>query len=329
MPRSPSASPRALWKGAVSFGLIHIPVELFPGEKAVRLDLDLLDRRDFAPVGYKRVNKETGKEVPWDDIVKGYEYEQGRYVVLTEEELKEANPAAARSIELLAFVPAGEIPLEYFEQPYYLAPVSGGDHVYALLREALRESGKVGIAQVVIRTRQSLAALVPEGRRLVMTTLRYPHELRVFDDSALPAEDLAELGISRRELDMALTLVERMSEDWNPRQYKDRFHDDLMALINRKIARRQTHRLFKPGEPAPLPQAPKSVGDLVELLKQSLVEGHATQAANETTPAQQAAATPARQRSAAARKQAAARAVATRAPRRSSGQAPGPDADTE
>jgi DNA end-binding protein Ku len=288
--REPSASPRALWKGAISFGLIHIPVQLYPAEKSERLDLDMLDKRDFAPVGYKRVNKETGQEVPWDEIVKGYEYEEGHYVVLTEEELKEANPEAARSIQLLAFVPAGEIPLEYFEQPYYLAPVRGGDGVYALLREALRRSEKVGVAQVVIRTRQTLAAIVPQGKRLVMIGLRYPHEIRVFDESALPSDDLAELGLSDREVDMAMSLVSQMSEHWRPQKYKDRFFDDVMALINRKIARHETHALHQPGKAKPLPKAPKNVVDLVALLKQSLEQGRrGREAANEPLPPDTAA----------------------------------------
>lgn len=338
MPRtSGSAAPRALWKGAVSFGLIHIPVQLYPAEKSEHLDLDMLDRRNFAPVGYKRVNKETGEAVPWDEIVKGYEYKKGQYVVLTEEELRDANPEAARSIELLAFVPAGDIPLQYFEQPYYLAPEPGGDGVYALLRESLRRSGKVGIAQVVIRTRQSLAALMPQGRRLVMITLRYPHELRVFDDAALPAEDLGELGISDRELGMAMSLVDKMSQAWRPQQYKDRFYDDVMALINRKIARRDTHTVYPPGKPAPPPEAPRSVTDIMALLRQSLDENRAGQAAraanDETAPpaANDAAggevAAPAR--SAAARKGGRSRAVATRRAQGGEGSAAGQAAGEE
>lgn len=279
-----AGAPRALWKGAVSFGLIHIPVQLHPAEKTERLDLDMLDKRDYAPVGYKRVNKETGEEVPWDEIVKGYEYEEGRYVVLTDEELREANPEAARSIQLLAFVPAAQIPVEYFEQPYVLAPGAGGDGVYALLRETLKRSGRVGIAQVAIRTRQTLAALLPEGRRLVLMTLRYPQELRLLDDAALPPADLAELGLSDREVDMAVTLVEQMSEDWRPEQYRDRFIDDVMALIQRKIGRHDTHGVLPAREAAPIPEPPKNVVDLVALLKQSLAAGRGgetQEAANE------------------------------------------------
>ncbi|MCD6061639.1 MAG: repair protein [Moraxellaceae bacterium] len=300
-----SAAPRSLWKGAVSFGLIHIPVELYPAEKSDRIDFDMLDKRDFAPVGYKRVNKETGREVGWDDIVKGYEYEAGQYVVVSDEELREANPEAARSIQLLAFVPAAEIPVEYFEQPYVLAPARGGDNVYALLRETLKRSGRIGIAQVVIRTRQSLAALVPEGRRITLMTLRWPHELRAFDESALPAENLDGLDISEREIDMALALVETMSEPWRPQQYKDRFFDDVMALINRKIAAQDTHALYTPAKAKPLPKAPK-VEDLMALLRQSLAGNRAAnapeaapaEAANDPAPAGKARS----RRSAAARK---------------------------
>lgn len=276
-------APRALWKGGLGFGLVHIPVQLYPAGKAERLDLDMLDRRDFAPVGYRRVNKETGAEVPWEEVVKGYEYEEGRYVVLTDEELREASPDAVRSIRLLAFVPAEEIPAEYYEQPYVLAPGAGGEGVYALLRETLKRAGRVGIAQVVIRTRQSLAALLPEGRRLLLMTLRYPQELQLLDEERLPPEDLTALGLSEHEVDMAVRLVEQMGSHWEPERYRDRFIDDVMALVRRKIARRDTHGLPPAAPPEPLPEPPRNVVDLVALLRQSLAQGRTTaaEAANE------------------------------------------------
>lgn len=313
---SHAASPRALWKGAISFGLIHIPVELYPVEKSVRLDLDMLDKRDFAPVGYKRVNKETGEEVPWEDIVKGYEYEKGQYVVLTDEELRTANPEAAHGIHLLAFVPAEEIPLEYFEQPYFLAPVRGGDKVYALLRETLHRAGKIGLAQVVIRTRQTLAALLPQDDRLMLITLRYPHEIRAFDEAGLPSQDLKQLDISEREIDMALTLVDEMSEHWRPQKYKDTFHDDVMALINRKIASRETHTVFVPEGKEELPAPPRNVVDIVALLKQSLAEsrdGKAAKAESEAEKASPEEVEKEKKRTAAARKRHREKAVATKA----------------
>src|SRR3546814_736238 len=174
--------PRAIWKGAISFGLVHIPVELYPAESQSGLDLDLLDRRDFAPVGYKRYNKETGKEINWNDIVKGYEYEKGQYVVLSEEDLKRANVEATQTIDILAFVDAEEIAPIYFEQPYYLAPIKGGDKAYVLLRETLKRAGKIGVAQVVIRTKQRLAALLPMENAVVLNLLRYGDEIRPLKD---------------------------------------------------------------------------------------------------------------------------------------------------
>ncbi|QDQ24902.1 Ku protein [Chitinimonas arctica] len=258
--------PRALWKGAISFGLVHIPVELFAAEKRSELDLDLIDKRDFAPVGYRRVNKATGKEVEWDDIVKGYQYEEGQYVVLTEQELKQANPAATQTLELQAFVKADEIDPLCYEQPYYLTPTRRGEKVYALLRETLRRSGRVGIGQVVIRTRQHLAALRVVDQALVLQTLRYANELRGQDELDLPVGD----GISDRELKMAQALVEDLSETWQHARYRDSYQDDVMALVDRKIAANETHAIVPDEGQAEPPPSGGNVVDLVALLKQSL-----------------------------------------------------------
>ncbi|TJZ73798.1 non-homologous end joining protein Ku [Chitiniphilus eburneus] len=262
---------RALWKGAISFGLIHIPVELFPAEQRDELDLTLLDRRDFAPVGYRRVNKRTEKEVPREQIVKGYEYEEDQYVVLTEDELKSANVKATQTVDLIAFVPAADIGPVYFEQPYYLAPTRGGTKVYALLRETLRRADKVGIGQVVIRTRQHLAALMPVGDVLLLNTLRYRHELRDSGQLPLPDADLKAAGVAEREVKMALSLVESMSEAWRPEQYHDTYRDDVLALIDRKVRSKQTHAIAAPAQTdddtAP---AADNVVDLMALLKQSI-----------------------------------------------------------
>src|SRR5690606_25953408 len=169
--------PRGLWKGAISFGLVNVPVELFSAEKrSTELDLTMLDRRDLAPVGYKRYNKATGEDVPWSEIVKGYEYEDGKYVVLSEEDFRRANVEATKTVDIQAFVDAGEVPPLYFETPYYLVPGKRGEKAYALLREALKKAGRIGIATVVIRTRQYLAALIPYGDLLLMNTIRYAAE---------------------------------------------------------------------------------------------------------------------------------------------------------
>lgn len=260
---------RALWKGAISFGLVHIPVDLYTAVQEHDLDLSMLDRRDFSPVGYKRYNKKNGKDVDWDDIVKGYEYEDGEYVVLSDEDLKRANVEATGTIDIQAFVDAADVPLTYYEHPYYLAPSKGGAKVYALLRETLRKAGKIGIATVVIRTKQHLCALVCMGDKIVLNTLRFETEIRDSEDLKLPPATLKGAGISDKELKMALSLVEGMTEEWNPAQYHDTYKEDVMALIKKKIKAGQTKTLTAP---EPERKAPKSsnVVDLVALLQDSL-----------------------------------------------------------
>ena len=260
---------RSMWKGAISFGLVHIPVEMYPAASDQGLDLSMLDRRDFAPIGFKRYNKATGKEVSWDDIVKGYEYSDGEYVVLTDEDLRRANPEATQTIDIIAFVNAEQVPLIYYEQPYYLAPGKGGDKVYALLRETLRDVGKIGIANVVIRVKQHLAALVCVGDTIVLNTLRYPDEIRPTDELKIPAADSKAAQVTEKELQMARALVEGMSEKWKPQQYHDTYREDVMALIKKKIAANQTKTLTEP-EPEEEKPAKSNVIDLVSLLQASL-----------------------------------------------------------
>lgn len=262
--------PRAIWKGAISFGLVHIPVELYPAESSSGLDLDLLDRRDFAPVGYKRYNKETGKDIDWNDIVKGYEYEKGQYVVLSDEDLKRANVEATQTIDILSFVDAEEVPPIYFEQPYYLAPTKGGDKVYVLLRETLKRANKIGIAQVVIRTKQRLAALLPMENAVVLNLLRYGDELRPLKDINLPDASSKKSAVSDKEIKMALSLLEDMTEPWDPMAYHDTYREDVLALVEKKIKANQTKTVAQPekGE-EPQPKG-SNVVDLMELLKKSI-----------------------------------------------------------
>lgn len=261
--------PRALWKGAISFGLVHIPVELYSASKENQLDLTMLDKRDFAPIGFKRYNKQTGKEVEWDDIIKGYEYKPDEYVVLSDEDLKRANVKATQTIDILAFVDTADVPLIYYEHPYYLAPERGGQKVYALLRETLRKAGKIGIASVVMRGKQHLAALLCDGDAIVLNTLRFHDEIRDSGELELPASTLKAAGISDKELKMALSLVDGMSEAWKPEQYKDTYRNDVLALVKKKIKAKQTKTITAPD---PETAAPKSsnVIDLVALLQQSL-----------------------------------------------------------
>jgi DNA end-binding protein Ku len=258
-----------MWKGAISFGLVHIPVEMYSAVSDNALDLTMLDRRDFSPIGFKRYNKTTGKEVSWDDIVKGYEYQSGEYVVLTDEDLRRANPEATQTIDILAFVNAEQVPLTYYEQPYYLAPGKGGDKVYALLRETLREVGKIGIANVVIRVKQHLAALVCVGDTIVLNTLRYPDEIRPTDELKIPSADAKAAQVTEKELQMAKALVEGMSEKWKPTQYHDTYREDVLALVKKKIAANQTKTLTQP-EPEQEKPAHSNVIDLVSLLQASL-----------------------------------------------------------
>jgi DNA end-binding protein Ku len=262
---------RSMWKGAISFGLVHIPVEMYPAVSDKGLDLTMLDRRDFSPVGFKRYNKGNQKDVPWDEIVKGYEYTPGEYVVLSEEDLRRANPEATQTIDILAFVDAEQVPLLYYDQPYYLAPGKGGDKVYALLRETLKETGKIGIARVVIRVKQHLAALVCIGDAIVMQTLRYADEIRDAGELKIPASDSKTAAISDKELKMAMALVEGMSEDWDPEQYHDTYREDVMALVEQKIASNEIHSITMPG-PERERAASSNVIDLVSLLQASLTK---------------------------------------------------------
>lgn len=289
---------RALWKGAISFGLVHIPVELISASLDHELDLSMLDRRDFAPIGYKRYNKQTGKEVEWDDIIKGYEYKTDEYVVLSDEDLRQANVKATQTIDMLTFVDATEVPLTFYEHPYYLLPAKGGEKVYALLRETLRKANKVGIASIVMRTKQHLCALVCVGDAIVLNTLRYADEIRSTDDLDLPASTLKAAGISDKELKMALSLVEGMSEAWEPEQYHDSYREDVLALVKKKIKAKQT-KTITPPTLEPEEEHDSNVIDLVALLQQSLGKKASAAPARKRTassPARKAA--PARRKAA-------------------------------
>ena len=260
---------RSMWKGAISFGLVHIPVEMYPAVSNKGLDLNMLDRRDFSPIGFKRYNKTTGKEVGWDDIIKGYEYAEGEYVVLSDEDLRRANPESTQTIDILAFVDAEEVPLIYYDQPYYLAPGKGGAKVYALLRDTLKKVGKIGIAHVVIRVKQHLAALHCQGDTIVMNTLRDPDEIRDDSELKIPAANAKNASITDKELKMAMALVQGMSEDWHPEQYHDTYREDVMAMIDKKIKAKQTKTITMP-DPDEKPAKSSNVIDLVALLQASL-----------------------------------------------------------
>jgi len=227
--------PRQLWKGAIQFGLVNIPVSLYPAEQSEELSFTMLDKRDLQPVGYKRYNKATGEEVPYEQIVKGYEYEKGEFVTLEKEDFKRANVEATQTVEIVGFVDKDQVPLFYLEAPYYLAPDKHGDKGYALLREVLERTGKVGIANVVIRTRQHIAMLYPRDNVLVLNTLRYQNELRDADDLDVPKDSKA-AKVQANEVKMAERLVEDMSMKWDPKQFHDTYRDDLLKMIEEKAA---------------------------------------------------------------------------------------------
>ena len=263
--------PRGLWKGAISFGLVNVPVELYSAQKrSAELDLTMLDKRDLAPVGYKRVNKATGQEVPWEDVVKGYEYEDDKYVVLSEEDFRRANPEASKTVDIVAFVDMDEIAPLFFETPYYLGPSKRGEKAYALLRDAMAKAGKAGIATVVIRTKQYLAALIPQEDALVLNTLRYYKELKQPEDLEIP-DKLKGTKVSAKEMDMALRLIEDMADEWQPEKYHDTYHEDLLKRVEEKVKAGQTEEITEPEKEA-RPAKGAEVIDLMSLLKKS-VEG--------------------------------------------------------
>jgi DNA end-binding protein Ku len=256
---------RGLWKGAISFGLVNVPVELHSAHKrTAELDLTMLDRRDLAPVGFKRVNKATGKEVPWEDVVKGFEYEDDKYVVLSEEDFRRANPEASKTIDILAFVELETIAPQFFDTPYYLLADKRGEKGYALLRDTLQKSGKAGIASVVIRTKQYLAALVAQDELLILNTLRYADELKDISEFKIP-----DAKVTAKELDMALRLVEDMADEWQPEKYKDTYRHDLMKRIEEKVKKGQTEEIPEPEKEARAPKGAEVI-DLMQLLKKSV-----------------------------------------------------------
>lgn len=257
---------RTIWKGAISFGLVHIPVSLVPATSQQGIDFDWLDKRSMDPVGYKRINKVTGKEIERENVVKGVQYEKGRYVVISEEEIRAAHPKATQTVDIIAFLDVGQVPSLYIDTPYYLTPERRGEKVYALLRETLVKTGKVALAQVVMRTKQHLALVMPVEDALVLNTLRWGNEVRGVETLDLP-EEARSADLAKRELDMARRLVEDMSEDWDPEQHGDTFQEKIMALVEEKAraGRIETVGEVDEGEPRSA-----EVIDLTDLLKRSL-----------------------------------------------------------
>src|SRR3954470_22013072 len=255
---------RTIWKGSISFGLVNIPIGLYPATRTERVSFRQLRESDLSPIRYKRVAEEDNEEVPWEHIVKGYEYEKGQFVVITDADFEKAMPEATQSIDITEFVELAEIDPMYFDTPYYLEPQKGGKKAYALLRETLKETGKVGIARVVLKTRQHLAAVKPKENALVLELMHFPDEVLEPAGLDLPHEE----KLGKKEMDMAKSLVETMSGHWDPSEYKDTYREKLLKLIEEKAARG--------GKELPGPKAKAkpatNVVDLVAVLQKSLAE---------------------------------------------------------
>jgi DNA end-binding protein Ku len=253
---------RAIWKGSISFGLVNIPIALYPATRREELKFRLLRRNDLSPVNYKRVAEKDGKEVAWDQIVKGYEYEKGRYVVLKDEDFQRVDLEATQTVDIQDFVDQEEIDPMFFYKPYYLEPQKGGDKAYTLLRDALKDSGKVGIAKVVIKTRQYLAGVKPEDGALVLELMHFADELADLEKLHVPKK--TEVG--KREMNMAKSLIDSMSSKWNPEKYKDDYREALMEVIEEKVEAGGKEIEEKPKK-AP---KPTKIIDLVSVLQKSL-----------------------------------------------------------
>ncbi|PTX10592.1 Ku protein [Achromobacter mucicolens] len=262
---------RTIWKGAISFGLVHIPVGLHTATTESGVDFDWLDKRSMDPVGYKRINKRTGKEIDKDNIVKGVEYEDGKYVIVSPDEIADAYPRTTQTIEIQQFVDAADVSFVYLERPYYVAPINKGQKVYALLRDTLSKTGKIGIAKVVIQTKQHLAALIPSGDALVLNLMRWGDEVKSVEGLDLPKAGAKNMTPSASELKMAKMLVEDMSGQWDPEQYKDEFKAAVMALVEKKVRAGKTETVIEPQEESPT--YADNVIDLTELLQRSLKGG--------------------------------------------------------
>ncbi|CAH2788912.1 MAG: Ku domain protein [uncultured Caballeronia sp.] len=261
-----------IWKGAISFGLVHVPVQFYPATQSEKVGFNLLDKRSMDPIGYKQFNKNTGKDVTRENIVRGFEYEKGKYVVMSDAEIRSANPESTQTANILAFVEAPEISFLSLDTPYYLAPDRKGEKMYALLRDALKASGKVGIANVVLHNKQHLAVLIPVGPALALNTLRWADEVREFDDFKFHDENSKKAGVSPKELEIAQRLIDDMTETWNPHDYHDTFHEDIMALVNKKVKEGKTEEVSEVEEGEPR-KASAKILDLSELLKRGLKKG--------------------------------------------------------
>jgi DNA end-binding protein Ku len=276
-----------MWKGAVTFGLVSVPVNLYPATKRqAELSFRMLHEKDKAPIQYKKFCSEEEKEVPWNEIVKGYEFEKGQFVIMSDEDFEKAKTESTETLDIREFVPLEQINVAHFESPYWLEPTKQGRKAYALLREALEDSGRVGVGTFVMRQREHLAALRPAGKALMVTTLRFPDEIRSADDLDLPGEE----KLAKKEVELAKKLVDTLADDWNPEQYKDTYHETLRAAIEQKLEGREV-------EAPATPRKPARVVNLMKALEESLKAGARKPPARADGRETKQAAAPAKRRS--------------------------------
>jgi DNA end-binding protein Ku len=280
---------RPIWNGNISFGLLNIPVQLFSGERSVDLHFRMLDNRDKRPVRYERVNADTGEEVPWADIVKAFEYDKGSYVVIDEEDIRKAAPEATETVEIETFVDRESIDPRYFEKPYYLVPAAKAEKGYVLLREILKRKRKIGIAKVVIRTRQYLAALMPHEDALILLLMRFCQELVPADEFKLPGGTLSQYRLTPKELEMGEQLIESMTAKWNPQDYQDDFRSRLHEIIEARVAKQSGKKVRLPEAARHTKPAASNVVDFTALLQRSLAGKSGEGAAARKRPADRTA----------------------------------------
>jgi len=257
--------PRSIWKGAIAFGLVHVPVALYPASQEDDIDFDWLDKRSMDPVGYQRINKRTGRTITKDNIVKGVKQDDGSYVVVDDDEIREAYPKTTKTIEIESFVKAGEIPFVFLEKPYFLEPDTRADKVYALLRDAMAKAGVIGVARVVMHSKEHLAALMPAGPALVLNTLRWATEVRTLEDLKIPGKS----AVKDSEMKMAGQLIGELTRHWKPEDYEDHFTESIHKLVRAKVEAGDTEQVT-PMEHVEEGEATSNVVDLAALLKQSL-----------------------------------------------------------
>ena len=253
---------RAIWKGNISFALVSIPISLFSATRKNEISFHYLHKKDMSPVSYKRFCDTEDVEVPWEDITRGFEYEKDQYVEITDDDLEKADVEHSRTIQIMEFVNEDEIDPLYFDKPYYLEPQKGGEHAYGLMREALAKSKKIGVAKVVLKSREHLAAVKAVGDLMTMQTMRFAHE--IVDAGSLNVPKKVE--VSKKEMDLANTLIDSMSDVFDPKKYKDDYYEKVLEVIDMKV------KGVTPSAPVVKGRMPGKVVDLMEVLKESLKE---------------------------------------------------------